>query len=56
MDTQLLIGSTFEAGTEAEELILNPRTGAKIIDLAEASQSQIERAVDAAEKPSSHGR
>jgi aminobutyraldehyde dehydrogenase len=50
MDTQLLIGSTFEAGTEAEELILNPRTGGKIIDLAEASQSQIERAVDAAEK------
>ncbi len=50
MDTQLLIGSQFEAGTEAEELILNPRTGAKIIDLAEASQSQIERAVDAAEK------
>ncbi|WP_426122596.1 gamma-aminobutyraldehyde dehydrogenase [Pararhizobium sp. PWRC1-1] len=50
MDTQLLIGSTFEAGTEAEELILNPRTGAKIIDLAEASQSQIERAVEAAEK------
>ncbi|KQY36108.1 gamma-aminobutyraldehyde dehydrogenase [Rhizobium sp. Root483D2] len=50
MDTQLLIGSTFEAGTEAEELILNPRTGGRIIDLAEASQSQIERAVDAAEK------
>jgi len=50
MDTQLLIGSTFEAGTEAEELILNPRTGARIIDLAEASQSQIERAVEAAEK------
>ncbi|MBW9062580.1 gamma-aminobutyraldehyde dehydrogenase [Rhizobium herbae] len=50
MDTQLLIGSTFEAGTEAEELILNPRTGAKIADLPEASQSQIERAVDAAEK------
>jgi aminobutyraldehyde dehydrogenase len=50
MDTQLLIGSTFEAGTESEELILNPRTGAKIIDLAEASQAQIERAVDAAEK------
>ncbi|WP_428429386.1 gamma-aminobutyraldehyde dehydrogenase [Pararhizobium sp.] len=50
MDTQLLIGSAFEAGTEAEELILNPRTGGKIIDLAEASQSQIERAVAAAEK------
>ncbi|OBZ93088.1 gamma-aminobutyraldehyde dehydrogenase [Pararhizobium polonicum] len=50
MDTQLLIGSTFEAGTEAEELILNPRTGARIIDLAEASQAQIERAVEAAER------
>ena len=50
MDTQLLIGSTFEAGTEIEEQILNPRTGAGIVDLPEASQSQIERAVDAAEK------
>ncbi|KQY27114.1 gamma-aminobutyraldehyde dehydrogenase [Rhizobium sp. Root482] len=50
MDTQLLIGSTFEAGTEIEEQILNPRTGAGIIALPEASQSQIERAVDAAEK------
>ena len=31
MDTQLLIGSRFEAGTEAEEHILNPRTGAGIM-------------------------
>lgn len=50
MDTQLLIGSRFEAGTEAEELILNPRTGARILDLAEASHAQIDAAVDAAER------
>ncbi len=50
MDTQLLIGSRFEAGTEVEELILNPRTGAKILDLAEASHAQIDAAVDAAER------
>lgn len=50
MDTQLLIGSTFVAGTEAEEHILNPKNGATIIDLAEASHSQIDAAVDAAER------
>ncbi|MDQ0321023.1 aminobutyraldehyde dehydrogenase [Pararhizobium capsulatum DSM 1112] len=50
MDTELLIGSRFEAGTEAEEQILNPRTGGKIIDLPEASYAQIEAAVAAAEK------
>ncbi|QRM56071.1 gamma-aminobutyraldehyde dehydrogenase [Sinorhizobium sp. BG8] len=50
MDTQMLIGSRFEAGTEAEEHILNPRTGAKVIDLAEASHAQIDAAVDAAER------
>lgn len=50
MDTQLLIGSTFVAGTEAEEHILNPKTGATIIDLAEASHSQIDAAVDVAER------
>ncbi|MBZ3694160.1 gamma-aminobutyraldehyde dehydrogenase [Phyllobacterium calauticae] len=50
MDTQLLIGSTFVAGTEVEEHILNPKTGATIIDLAEASHSQIDAAVDAAER------
>ena len=27
MDTQMLIGSRFEAGTETEEQVLNPRTG-----------------------------
>lgn len=48
MDTQLLIGSRFEPGTEVEEHILNPRTGATILDLAEASHVQIDAAVDAA--------
>ncbi|MEK1886403.1 MAG: aldehyde dehydrogenase family protein, partial [Phyllobacterium sp.] len=50
MDTQLLIGAKFESGTETEEHILNPKTGASIIDLAEASHRQIDAAVDAAEK------
>ncbi|MBP1883402.1 gamma-aminobutyraldehyde dehydrogenase [Sinorhizobium mexicanum] len=50
MDTQLLIGSRFEAGTEVEEHILNPRTGATIIDVAEASHAQLDVAVDAAER------
>lgn len=50
MDTAMLIGSRFEAGTEAEEQVLNPKTGALIKGLAEASLSQIDAAVDAAEK------
>ncbi|MBO6541092.1 MAG: gamma-aminobutyraldehyde dehydrogenase [Rhizobiaceae bacterium] len=50
MDTQMLIGSKFQAGTESEETILNPRTGDKIISLPEASQKQIDAAVAAAEK------
>ena len=50
MDTQMLIGSRFEKGTEAEELVLNPKTGGMILDLPEASEAQINSAVDAAEK------
>ncbi|MCF3641896.1 gamma-aminobutyraldehyde dehydrogenase, partial [Rhizobium sp. TRM95111] len=50
MDTEMLIGSRFEAGTETEEKILNPKTGATILDLPEASHAQIDAAVDAAEK------
>jgi len=50
MDTQMLIGSTFEAGMEATENILNPKTGESIILLPEASPAQIDRAVAAAEK------
>ncbi|NHT75803.1 aminobutyraldehyde dehydrogenase [Rhizobium sp. PP-F2F-G38] len=50
MDTDLLIGARFEPGTEAEEQILNPKTGAKILELAEASHGQIDAAVAAAER------
>jgi aminobutyraldehyde dehydrogenase len=50
MDTQMLVGSAFEAGTEADETIFNPKTGETILDLPEASQGQIEAAVAAAEK------
>jgi aminobutyraldehyde dehydrogenase len=50
MDTQMLIGSTFAAGTETEEAILNPRTGETLLKLPEASQAQIDQAVLSAEK------
>ena len=50
MDTQMLIGSKFEAGTETEEKVLNPKTGETILDLPEASLGQVDAAVDAAEK------
>lgn len=49
-DTQMLIGSTFETGTEGEETILNPRTGETILKLPEAGQAQIDRAVAAARR------
>ena len=48
MDTQMLIGNAFEAGTETEERILNPRTGETILEMPEASPDQIDRAVAAA--------
>lgn len=50
MDTQMLIGSKFEAGTETEEKVLNPKTGETILSLPEASLAQVDAAVDAAEK------
>ena len=49
MNTQMLIGSRFEAGTETEEMVLNPRTGELVSTLPEASPSQIDAAVGAAE-------
>jgi aminobutyraldehyde dehydrogenase len=48
MDTEMLIGSRFEQGTETEEPIFNPRTGETVLSLPEASQIQIEAAVAAA--------
>jgi aminobutyraldehyde dehydrogenase len=50
MQTEMLIGAKFEKGTETEEQILNPKTGETVLMLPEASQSQIEAAVAAAEK------
>jgi len=50
METQMLIGSKFETGSEAGEPVLNPKTGAVIMDLPEASEAQIDTAVAAAEK------
>ena len=46
----MLIGASFVAGTETEEHILNPKTGEDILLLPEASLSQIDAAVNAAEK------
>ncbi|SLN61148.1 gamma-aminobutyraldehyde dehydrogenase [Oceanibacterium hippocampi] len=48
MDTEMLIGSRFEAGTETAERVLNPKNEATILDLPEASPAQIEAAVGAA--------
>ncbi|MEO7221506.1 MAG: gamma-aminobutyraldehyde dehydrogenase [Devosia sp.] len=49
MDTEMLIGSRFEAGTETPEQVLNPRTGKLIQAMPEASTSQIDAAVASAE-------
>ena len=48
MQTNMLIGKDFEAGTETEETVLNPRTGETILNMPEASPDQIDRAVSAA--------
>lgn len=49
MNTEMLIGARFERGTETEERVLNPRTGDLIEAIPEASESQIDAAVAAAE-------
>ena len=51
IETDMLIGGAFEGGTEAEEPILNPRTGGTILQLPEASPAQVDRAVTAAREP-----
>jgi aminobutyraldehyde dehydrogenase len=50
MYTDMLIGGEFEAGTETEESILNPRTGEILVNLPEADSGQIDRAVKAARR------
>ncbi len=50
MYTDMLIGGEFEAGTETEESVLNPRTGEIVVKLPEADPDQIDRAVKAARR------
>lgn len=50
MQTKMLIGGGFEAGTETEENVLNPRTGESILLMPEASPVQIDKAVAAARR------
>jgi aminobutyraldehyde dehydrogenase len=50
MQTDMLIGSKFVAGTEVAEQVLNPKTGDLIIAMPEASDAQIEAAVAAAKR------
>lgn len=48
IETALLIGSRFEIGAETPEPVLNPRSGALILEIPEASTEQVDRAVAAA--------
>ncbi|MGB6428592.1 MAG: aldehyde dehydrogenase family protein, partial [Methyloceanibacter sp.] len=48
LDTQMLIGSKFVAGTDAAETVVNPKTEETIVDLPEASPAQVDAAVNAA--------
>jgi aminobutyraldehyde dehydrogenase len=50
IDTSMLIGSSFVAGTEAPHPVFNARTGEVIANVPEASLVQVDTAVAAAEK------
>jgi aminobutyraldehyde dehydrogenase len=50
LDTDMLIGSNFVAGTDSPEPVVNPKTEDLIVNLAEASPSQVDAAVSAAAK------
>src|SRR5215467_13661834 len=50
LDTQMLIGSKFVAGTETPEAVINPKTEETIVNLPDASPAQVDSAVDAATK------
>jgi aminobutyraldehyde dehydrogenase len=50
LDTQMLIGSKFVAGSEKPEAVVNPKTEATIVELPDASPAQVDAAVDAATK------
>ena len=55
-DHELLIGSAFVAGAEAKEKILNPKTGALLTELAEASVEQVDARSKRRRRPSTPGR
>ena len=50
LDTQMLIGSKFVDGTEAAEVVINPKTEETIVKLPDASPAQVDAAVEAAAK------
>jgi aminobutyraldehyde dehydrogenase len=50
MHTSLRIGNMFEAGQGASERVINPRNGAIIAEVPEASREQVSLAVEAATK------
>ncbi len=50
MHTDMLIGSRFVKGDGPAEPVINPRTGAAIVSVPEASAAQVNDAVEAAAK------
>src|SRR6476659_2054708 len=48
LDTEMLIGAKFVAGTEAAEAVINPKTEDTIVNLPDASPAQVDAAVNAA--------
>jgi aminobutyraldehyde dehydrogenase len=50
MQAEMLIGSTFATGAGEPDPVINPRTGAEIVDIAAASPEQVDKAVAAARK------
>jgi aminobutyraldehyde dehydrogenase len=50
MQSEMLIGSELVAGQGPAEPVINPKTGATIVEIAEATPDQVDRAVDAATK------
>ncbi len=50
LDTNMLIGAKFVAGSEAPEAVINPKTEETIVTLPDASPAQVDAAVEAAAK------
>ena len=50
MNTDLLINGNFEKGNSNEEKVLNPRNGDLIASIPQASEDQINKAVESSSK------